>query len=396
MATADVKLKVDEPDRIVFAHSPGSAAWFTLISLGFTWGCWTFIPAEEGFVRWVFVGFCSLFVAAGVFGIFWRHELDIDIDRRRVKVRRGFWPAPTESNRQLDEADGIWLTMEYRSSGSKSKRKVPWWFVSLKFAGDKKGTRIFVTSDEIEGYAKWEHFAERLKLDGVDATGAEPQRKRWESLDEKLVSAGGDDRPVRAPAPPAGTLIRTRSNRGWKEVLLPARGFNGGLVILVIFGGVFAAFGLAAAAAALGVLDMEVQGSEIAMAIVPPVFVLVGLGIIWLGIVGSYKETIVGVVGGELFIEGQAFGRRSGRRAIPLADIESVSVAGDVRSRSRTGVKVEVGGMRLGKKTYRDRENEIVVCSDRQILRFGSSLPESDRAWLADACHYAAVEGRFP
>ena len=167
-------------------------------------------------------------------------------------------------------------------------------------------------------------------------------------------------------------------------------------MFLLLFGGAFAALGIAGFAAVLGIIEMEVQGSEVAIMIVPPVFVLVGLGVIWLGIVGSYKETIVGVVSGELFVEGRAFGRRSGRRAIPLADIESVSVAGDVRSRQRTGVNVDIGGVRLGNKKYRDREDEIVVRADQKILRFGSSLPEADRVWLADACHYAVVEGRFP
>ncbi|MDH3418167.1 MAG: hypothetical protein OEM78_01740 [Gammaproteobacteria bacterium] len=396
MAAAAVKLRLEEPSRILFAHSPLGAFVFTLIALGFTWGCWRFVPAEEGIVRWIFVGFCLLFVLAGVFGIFWRYELDIDLGRRRIRIRRGFWPSPQTSDHGLDEADGVWLTMDYRSSGSKSKRKVPWWFVSLKFPGEKKGTRIFVTRNETEGFAKWEHYAERLRLDAVDATGDEPQRRSWEALDEKLVSSEREDRPVRAPTPPAGTVIRTRSNRGWKEVLLPAPGFNGGLVFLVLFGGAFTALGITALLAVLGVIDMQVQGSEVAMAIVPPVFVLVGLGVIWLGIIDSYKETIIGVVSGELFIERLAFGRRSGRRAIPLADIESVSVAGDVRSRHRTGVNVDIGGVRLGKKKYRDREDEIVVRADQKILRFGSSLPEEDRTWLADACHYAVVEGRFP
>ncbi|NNC63235.1 MAG: hypothetical protein HKN84_00495, partial [Gammaproteobacteria bacterium] len=243
MASADVKLRLDGPTRIVFAHAPLSAAWFTLIGVGFTWACWRFIPIEEGIVRWVFVGFCSLFVVVGVFGIFWRHELDIDLTRRRARTVRGFWPAPKHSDRGLDEADGIWLTMDYRSSGSKKKRKVPWWFVSLKFPGEKKGTRIFVSRDETEGFKKWEHYAERLQIDAVDATGKEPQRKSWETLDEKLASPGREDQPVRAPTPPSGTVIRTRSNRGWKEVLLPAPGFSGGLVFLVMFGGAFAAFG---------------------------------------------------------------------------------------------------------------------------------------------------------
>ena len=396
MASADVRPKIEEPSRILFAHSPWSGVVFTLIGLAFTWVCWRFIPAEEGVVRWLCVGFCLLFVAAGVFGTFWRHELDIDLGRRRVSIRRGFWPAPKTRIRNLDELDGLWLTIEYRSSGSKKKRKVPWWFVSLKFPGEKKGTRIYVTRNETEGYAKWEHYAERLRVDAVDATGDEPQRKSWEALDEKLASPAGEDHPVRAPAPPAGTVIKARSNRGWKEVLLPAPGFSGGLVFLVMFGGAFAMLGLTGLLAVLGLIDMEVQGSRAAVMIVPPVFVLAGLGIVWLGVVGSFSETIIGAANGELFMERFAFGRRSGRRAIPLAEIESVSVAGDVRSRNRTGVSVDVGGMRLGRKRYREREDEIVVRSDEKILRFGSSLPEHDREWLADACHYAAAEGRLP
>lgn len=396
MASADVRLRMDEPHRIRFAHSPLSALGFTLVSAGFTYVCWRFITDAPG-VRWGFVAFSLLFVVVGMFGIFWRLELDIDLTRRRVRRRRGFWPAPKISEHALDDIDGVWLTMQYRSSGSKSKRKVPWWLVRLKFPGDKKGTAVFASADETKGYQQWEYFAERLKIDAVDATTDTPQRRSWEELDEGIAATEASRFDVRCPSsPPAGSAIELSSHRGRKEALLPALGFNKGLVFLALFGGVFVAMGSLVVLGSLGVIDVDVQGSGVALAVVPPVFVLLGLGVIWLGVWGSYTATAIGAGNGELYTVNVVFGRRSQRRAVRIDEIEAVGVAGDVRSRHRQGGFIEVGGMRFGKRKYREREKEVVVRSDARILRFGRSVTEPDREWLADACRYAAVHGHMP
>ena len=164
--SADVILIADEPQRLSFAHSPLRAAVFALVAVGFTTICYLAIQ-DEPFVRWFFVGFSMLFVIAGIAGMFWRLELDVDIATRKVRIRRGMWPATKTVIRSLDEADGVWLTMKYRSSGSKNKRKVPLWIVSLKFPEEKKGIRIAASSTEVEGYQKWEDYATRLQLDAV-------------------------------------------------------------------------------------------------------------------------------------------------------------------------------------------------------------------------------------
>lgn len=54
MASADVRLKVDEPQHIRFAHSPLSALGFTLVSAGFACVCWRFITDTPG-MRWALV-----------------------------------------------------------------------------------------------------------------------------------------------------------------------------------------------------------------------------------------------------------------------------------------------------------------------------------------------------
>lgn len=398
MASPDAALRLDEQDRITFAHSPWSALGFLLISLALAWLCWNFIQ-DNNLIRNGFTGFALLFVAAGVFGIFWRMEMDIDLTWRRVRLRRGFWPSPKISERPLDEADGIHLTLEYRSAGSKGKkRKVPWWLVSLKFPDEKKGTRIFVSRNERDAYEKWEYFARRLELDAVDATSAEPARQDWRRLDDNLAARTDDAGTalVRAPTMPAGSTIEVLQGDARKELILPRLGFNGGLVFLAFFGAAFIALGGGGLLASLGVIDMEVQGSRWAILIVPPVFVLAGLGIVWLGIWGSFSSLVVGVGSAALYTENLAFGRRSGRKSVPLAEIESITVGGDVRSRRRTGARVTVGGVSLGRKKYREREDEIVIRSDNQILRFGGSLPEADKTWLADACRYASVRGQLP
>ena len=244
-SSVDAALRLDAPNRLRFAHAPLNALLFTIVSFGFTWLCWTFID-DEPVIRYGFTAFSLLFVIAGVFGIFWRNEIDIDLVGRRVRLRRGLWPSPKTCERSLDEADGVFLTLEYRSSGSKrNKRKVPWWFVSLRFPEDKKGTRIFTSRKEVEAYGKWEHYAERLALDAVDATDSEPKRSSWRDLDEKLATRAreADDTPLRAPARPSGSNVRIVSNRGRREYVLPMPGFSWGLVFLAVFGGAFVALG---------------------------------------------------------------------------------------------------------------------------------------------------------
>ncbi len=397
MASTDITLKLDYEDRISFAHSPLSAFFFTLISLGFTWICWNFIQNEPT-VRMFFVAFSLLFVLVGILGILWRMELDIDLARRSVLVRRGMWPLPKTRTSQLDDADGIWLTMKYRSSGSKSKRRIPWWFVSLKFPGEKRGTSMFTTSSEVDAYQKWEYYARRLQLDAVDATAAEPQRKHWQDLDDNLAVRSNESasRLHRVPSPPAGSKIELLWDRGRKEILLPAPGFNGGLVFLSLFGGAFVALGGSFLLARLGIFDVSIEGSELSQIIIPPIFILAGLGIIWLGIWGSYTALVVGVENGDLFIQNRAFGKRFGRKSIPHTDIESVSVGGDIRSRNRSGGGIKIGGVTVGSKRYRGRDNEVVVRSDKKILRFGSALTEAERTWLADACYFVAIRGQLP
>ena len=397
MASSAVNLKLDTEDRIWFAHAPSRAFFFTLVSLGFTWICWHFIR-DEPTVRIIFVAFSLLFVIAGVLGFFWRMELDIDLTRRQVRLVRGMWPAPETSTRPLDEADGVWLTMKYRSSGSKNKRRVPWWFINLKFPDEKKGTRLFATRSEVAGYKKWEYYAKRLQLDAIDATAEDPQRHSWQDLDDSLAvqSKETDSRPQRVPEPPPGSKIELLWDQGQKEILLPAPGFSAGLVFLFLFGGTFAALGGSFLLATLRILDATVQGSELSQMIIPPIFILIGLGIIWIGIRGSFSALIIGVENGELFTQNQAFGKRSGRKSVPLNQIESVGVGKDIRSRNPTGQGITVGGVTVGNKRYRSRDNEVVVRSDQKILRFGRGLTATDRAWLADACYFAAIRGQLP
>ena len=399
MASADVKLKIDEQHRLYFAHTPMAALVFAIVASGFAWVIWRFAN-DDGVVRYLMTGFALIFVLVGVLGVFWRNELDIDLIGRHVKRRRGFWPSPKSNNTRLDAADGVRLDMEYRSSGSRNnKRKVPWWFVSIKFAGDEKGTRLFATRNEVDGYAKWEHFAKRLRLDTIDATDSGAvERKHWNDLDKNVSEQeeGDFEGPLRDPNPPLKSGLQLVQSEGRREIRIVAPGFNGGLVFLIIFGGIFVALGSFTGLSALGVIDVPVSGSKTALVVIPPIFIILGLGIIWLGVKGSYSTQVIAVKNGELFTETLAFGRRSGRTAVPLAKIESVGIGGDVSSKRRRSNRVKIGGVALGNSRYRKREDEVVVRSDGQILRFGRSLDDSARIWLENACRYAVVNGKLP
>ena len=54
---------------------------------------------------------------------------------------------------------------------------------------------------------------------------------------------------------------------------------------------------------------------------------------------------------------------------------------------------MSIGDLTLEKKRYRVRESEVVVRSDKKILRFGDFLCESDKAWIADLCRFAVHHG---
>jgi hypothetical protein len=397
MASADVSLQLETQDRIRFAHSPLKAFFFALISVVFMLLCWFSIRDAE-MIRYGFTAFSLLFVIVGILGVFWRSEIDIDLVRRRVRQIRGMWPNPKVTLRNLDDADGIWLSIEYRSSGSKkgSKRKVPWWFVSLKFPDEKTGTRLFATRREVEGYQKWEHYANRLEVTAVDGTAEVAARKDWTKLDENVAVQTANDKAPATPRKPPKSRVEVITQGTHREFVLPPLGFSGGLIFLALFGGAFVVMGGGAVLAKLGVIGMQIQGSEAAILMVPPIFVLAGLGIIWLGIKGSYSSLVLGVEGRELYTERLAFGKRSGRETILLAAIESIDVADDVRSRRRDGGYIKIGGVSVGTNRYRARESEIVLRSDQKILRFGESLSTAEQEWLADVCRFAVHHLRLP
>jgi hypothetical protein len=400
MGSADVNLKVDQQDRLLFAHSPMRALVFAVIAGGFAWASWHY-SGDAGAFRYAFTGFAMLFVVIGVLGVFWRLELDIDLSTRSVRLRRGFWPATKSTHRSLDEAEGVVLRMEYRSSGSKgNKRKVPWWFVGIQFPEEEKATRIFATTKEVDAYEKWEYFAKRLKLDAINATEpAAVERKGYRELDAKLSSQSpteNAERPRRDPTPPQGSGLEVRFDGHQKEIVIPAVGFSGGLVFLFLFGATFAAMGTLPLLAQFGILDIEVSGSDAVLAIVPPIFILAGLGIIWLGIKGSYSTMHISVRSGELVTEIMAFGRRSGHKSVVLANVESVGISGDVQSRRRKTGHIKIGGVAFGNRGYQERKKEIVVRADGGILRFGRSLNDAARIWLGNACRYAVVHGQLP
>ena len=390
------RLKIDEPQRLLFAHSPVAAFFFTLIGAALGWVCW--VSADEGATRWALVAFCLLFVAAGLAGAFWRLEIDIDLGTRRVRIRRGFWPSPKTVERSLD-AGSINLRIRYRSSGSKNnRRKVPWWIVELKLANEGKPFSIHETRNEAEGYRKWEEFAERLRIDAVDATSGTEERRDWRDLDRNVAEQARDDEDdmLQAPAQPPASKIGVVVTGIARELVLPAPGFGGGLVFVLLFGGAFAGSGALILLANHGVVDIQVNGSRWALSIIPPVFLLLGLGVVWLGVAGSFRATILGVADGAFYKEGRLFGRRSGRVSVPLRDVESVDIRDDVSSRRRRGTRVAIGGLTLGGGRYRARESEVVVRSDEKILRFGRSLDAEDIEWLAGTCRYAVTRGRIP
>ncbi len=281
------------------------------------------------------------------------------------------WPARVLAV-PLEELAGVVLTRQWRrsssSNGSSNEHAV--WVVSLEFEGWKEPLSLFETSSEKKGYGKLEHLSRRLQIDAVDRTGGEESRRDWNSLDRPASApSGARAQNESVPALPAGSRIEwTPGETGSSMAVLPALGFNAGTVLLFLFGLPFAGFGTMALLAVSRTIDVKFEGSESAAWIVGSVFVVVGLGLCAGAVFGSVAREIVRRQAGDLVVSLKAFGREYRTRRVPRTEIEGIEIKPSNQARSKS--------------------NQLVIRSDRRVIRLGGELTPEEQHWLLSAVTY--------
>jgi hypothetical protein len=214
----------------------------------------------------------------------------------------------------LEELTGVILTQEWsRSSSFKGNTtEHPWWKISLEFKGWEKPVSIEAVMSEQKAHERLEYYAKRLRTGAVDRTGESEIRRNWDELDLPVAERKSVD-PVDSPdvvtpsLPPQESGITVTGYPGQWAVILPAVGFNAGLVVLALFGFVFAGFGIFFMLAKSG-LYTELTGQAIKVQesssqagwIIASVFVLIGFAISSIGFIGSYGRQQVQEAGQDL------------------------------------------------------------------------------------------------
>ena len=401
MRVSEVKLKRESDREILFAHYPLGGVVFALIGAGFGY-LPTYLGADSS-TRWVFGIMGGLFFIIGILGAFWRYELRLDLISRTYTRRRGMWPAPTTLKGSLDDLTAVVLTQEWSRSRSGRGRtsEHPWWKLSLEFVGWDKPVSIEAIGSEQQGHERLEYYAKKLRTPAIDRTAESEIKRNWNELDQPLTEQRSDSSShpgtvgIADPRfPPPGSAIVTAEGMENFRFLLPAAGFNAGLVVFTLFGAVFAGFGGFFLLVRSG-LFMELTGKTVRVTesspgatwIIAPIFLLIGIAIILLGVVGSYGTEEIAEQGDRLIYRFSFLGRALRSREIPKNEIEEIALRRDISARHRSRRGVTIGGTTVETRS-RSRApvgNEIMIRSDDQLIRFGKDLPVADKEWLVAA-----------
>lgn len=382
---AGVHLIRETESEVNFAHQPLSGVVFALFggvfaAIGY-WGI------SDGIGKWVFTGVGLLFVFIGIAAMFWRHELRFDLHARRYTRRKGFWPAPALSEGGLEEIEGVVLVQEERQAKNHTYLV---WVVKLPFRGEEKPVSVAEERDEAKGYRRAESLAKRLRVALLDRTAMPERVTPWDKLDETVADrtaaeSKGWSFAARLSAPPPGSRIQFDETPSRRAILLPPAGLNFLAVFLGLFGLAFATFGGFFLYAKVSGLPLR-ENPEGAAWVIAPVFLVIGLGTVLIGVATASGRALVREEGDTLTFGWRALGREWLPKKFAKREIEQIEVrvAAEAASRSRGRLRMGGASISLGRST-RTPGQEVLVRSDRAAVRLGKNLSDEERQWLRDA-----------
>jgi hypothetical protein len=342
---------------LVFVAVGGAMAYFGFFRL-----------ADDTIGRWMLGGMGIFFAVMGVLAMLWRYELKLDLMTRTYRGRRGFWPSPKVLQGSLDELRGIAIEQMWRKSSSSNgeSSEHPSWVLSFDF-GDWS-VRFFESRREEMAFAKLEQLARLMQVHVLDRTGDTEMRRAWNELDRSVAESlqSADEKPADPGSPPPDSKT---------------------LCAIIVFGLMFAGFGIAVLLSLTGVWDVPYSGSRVVGWVLGTVFCLIGLFLMFGAVWGSYAREVVREERDGLIFCLVLLGKRYRQRFIPKREIEEVALKPIATARMhRLQKKKRATATPRGKGKH-----EVVVRSDDELVKIGGDLEPDDQDWLLRALTYLAT-----
>jgi len=383
----DVTFRREGEREIIYAYRPMVGLAVALGLLGLMAVIYVQL---SGWPRWLILFVNALFALLFIGYAFWRHELIFDLLQRRYTQRKGFWPRVRETTGSFDEIEHVALDSEVRTSSSDSSSRRTMdrvWIVRLKFRNEGKPISVAEEQDEGKGCARFESLAKRLRAPAVDRTGPQEKVTPWDRLDQSLAekiegqrSGWGTGMPV--PPVPAGSRIEFADLAGGRTIVLPAFGFTFWLPLLLLLPAGFVLMGGLFVWTQLAPQSVHQQISLLAV-VAGLVFFLIGLLLLFVFVGGLFGEDWIREEREELVFRKRIFGVTWGRRRMAKREIEEIEIKLPANPPADEGcVTVGSRSLPLGKPPV---TKEVVVRSDRLLLRLGRSLSQEEREWLRAA-----------
>lgn len=372
----DVHLKRESEREVSFAHSPLRALVGVAAGAGFAWlGFWVI---DLWLFGWVFGGIGALVGSGALVDSAWRHELRLDLVSRRYTRRKGFWPAPRITEGSLDDFEAVLLDREEEMHEAQTYNL---WSVRLAFRGEDS-LRVFESRDLTASYARAESFAKKVGIPLRDRT--QPAERVIAPgtlavpLVERLVApAGGID------VPPPGSRIAWDPTPSRRAIELPRD--RASAVTLCVF---FFVVGLALGAfggfhvSALLVRAHAGEFPDSARWVIAPIFLLIGLGLIFCGGFLADGREVVREKGDALVFAWVALSSEWLVVRIRKRDIQEVEIRPGFGPISRV-----IGSRRT------PSAQTVVVRSAQRVAHMGGHLSADGRRWLRGALTSMATGG---
>ena len=368
MIASEIYLVRENDREMYFAHRPFMGWIFLVIGAGTVVFVWQATTGSDVIVRWVMSAGGAFFGLIGLVAAFWRYELRLELLTRMYSGRKGFLPNPKPLRGTLDEMEGVILTARTDRSDNSTMTV---WTVSFGFRTWEKPVKVLESQSETAARRKFEHFAKKFRVEAVDRTGATETRTAWTELDRPLAAQQSSPSPI--PPLPRDSRIDFRDTPGRRTITLPEPGIAAAGIFLILFGLPF--FGMGGTALYLVLSGHRVTGSVAAPYVLGPLFMAVGLLIMFVGVSGIWGRQTIEEDGGTIRIGLLLFGRTLRGRRLAKRSIEAVEIR-------------PVPG-RQGKA-----QRELAIRSDVKIVTISEQgMTGQELEWLRSAVRSMAANG---
>lgn len=162
----DLRKVEDSAHRLRYAH-PHLRGWI-VTALGFAGAALAWKRVEGG-ALWGAMALAGLFVLGGLTAALSRFELTFDLDRRRLRYRRGSLFGLESGEESLEAVERVVLVKDLERKGG--REVVDEWEVELEIRGWPRRVEVFESKRESPARREAEELARRLGVPLEEASG---------------------------------------------------------------------------------------------------------------------------------------------------------------------------------------------------------------------------------